>query len=64
MPTPRGTSSVSPCRTVIRSIGMPSSLVTSMANAVWWPWPCGELPVYTVAAPVPSTTSRDVSPPE
>ena len=45
-----------------RSIGMPSSFWTSIAQAVWCPWPCAELPVNTVAAPVSSTTTRAVSP--
>ena len=53
---------MSPWITVTLSIGMPSSASTSMAQAVWWPWPCAELPVYTVAVPSPCTTSRAVSP--
>ena len=49
--------------TVTFAISMPSSASTSMAQAVWWPWPCAELPVYTVAVPSPCTISREVSPP-
>jgi hypothetical protein len=33
-----------------------------MANAVWWPWPCAELPVYTVAVPSECTSILQVSP--
>ena len=63
MPIASGIASVSPCTTVIDSIGMPSSFWTSIAQAVWCPCPCAELPVNTVAAPVSSTTTRAVSPP-
>ena len=62
MPTPTGIASVSPWMTVTLAMGMLSSDWTSMAQAVWWPWPCAELPVYTVAEPSWCTTRRAVSP--
>ena len=40
VPAPRGTRSVSELTRVILSIGMPSTSLASIANAVWWPWPC------------------------
>ena len=42
---PSGIRSVSPWMTSILSIGMPSSAVTIIANAVLCPWPWAELPV-------------------
>ena len=46
-PTPRGTRSVSELTSVILSIGMPSTSLASIANAVWWPWPCTLVPANT-----------------
>ena len=69
VPPPLGTRSVSPHLTVIFSIGMPSSSLTSIAHTVWWPWPCGEVPVSTVAVPsgwtstVPFSFGPPASPP-
>ena len=69
VPPPFGTRSVSPHLTVIFSIGMPSSSLTSIAHTVWWPWPCGEVPVSTVAVPsgwtstVPFSFGPPASPP-
>ena len=37
--SPMGMMSVSPWTTSMRSMGMPSRSLTSMAHAVWWPWP-------------------------
>ena len=42
---------MSPHLRVIFSTGMPSSSLASIANAVWWPCPCGEAPVRIVAEP-------------
>ena len=42
---------MSPCLTVIFSIGMPRCSLASMAHAVACPWPCGEVPVSTVTVP-------------
>ena len=46
-----GTRSVSPSTSRIRSTGMPVWSWTSMANAVWWPWPWENVPARTVAEP-------------
>jgi hypothetical protein len=37
VPMPCRTVSVSPCTTVMRSKGMPSSSEAIWANVVWWP---------------------------
>jgi hypothetical protein len=42
---------VSECTTRTDSIGTPSTPDVSWANAVSWPWPCGEVPVLTVTVP-------------
>ena len=42
---------MSPHFSVILSTGMPSSSLASIAHAVAWPWPCGEVPVRIVALP-------------
>ena len=52
VPPPCCTRSVSPCTTVICSIGMLSASETICANPVASPWPCGDVPVTTVARPV------------
>ena len=39
VPAPRGTAAVSELTSRILSIGMPSTSLATMANAVWWPWP-------------------------
>ena len=62
VPPPTGTRSVSFWTTVIDAIGMPSSLAAIIAHAVWWPWPCDEVPLYTVAVPSSLITTRAASP--
>ena len=44
---------------------MPSSSLASMAHTVWWPWPCGEVPVKMVALPSgwTSTVAFSLAPP-
>ena len=56
---------MSPHFRVIRSTGMPSSSLASMAHTVWWPWPCGEVPVKMVALPSgwTSTVAFSLAPP-
>ena len=51
VPAPRGTVAVSELTSLILSIGMPSTSLASMANAVWWPWPCTLVPANTLAVP-------------
>jgi hypothetical protein len=51
VPEPRGTRAVSELTSVILSIGMPSTSLASIANAVAWPWPCTLVPANTVAEP-------------
>src|SRR5437879_6120773 len=63
VPTPRGTTSVSPCTTSMASIGMPSASLTSMAQDVTWPCPCGDVPVRTTAVPFSCTSTAAYSPP-
>ena len=58
MPEPRGTVAVSDCTNRIRSIGMPSRSLTSMANAVAWPWPCADVPAEMVAEPSACTVTE------
>ncbi len=48
---PRGTFAVSELTSVILSIGMPSTSLANIANAVRWPWPCTLVPANTVADP-------------
>ena len=42
---------MSPKSTVIRSIGMPRRSLATIAQDVWWPCPCGVLPLKTVTVP-------------
>jgi len=68
VPPPSGIMSVSPHLSVIRSTGMPSLSLASIAHAVACPWPCGEVPVRIVALPsgwtstVAFSSGRDASP--
>jgi hypothetical protein len=48
--------------TVIFSIGMPSWSLAIIAHAVACPWPCGEVPVSTVAVPSGCTSREAASP--
>ena len=48
---------MSPHFSVILSTGMPSSSLASMAHAVAWPCPCGEVPVRIVALPSGCTST-------
>ena len=50
--------SVSPHTTSILSIGMPVCSDAIIDHAVTCPWPCGEVPVYTIARPSGSTSMR------
>ena len=67
VPMPRGTLRVSEWTTLTSAIGTPSVHDTSCAHVVSWPWPCGEVPVFTVTVPssatvqVPTSTPRPVS---
>ena len=61
VPPPVSIRSVSPCTTSMSSIGMPSSAEASIDHAVAWPWPCGEVPVNTVARPSGRTSMRACS---
>ena len=54
VPLPEGTRSVSPWTMVMRSSGSPSVSEVIMLNAVARPWPCGDVPVRTVARASPS----------
>ena len=57
---PNCTLSVSPCTTVICSMGMPRRWETSCAKVVSWPWPWLCEPVSTSTEPVGLTrTSAD-----
>ena len=47
-------------RSVICSIGMPSSPDTICENAVAWPWPCAEVPAFTRGAAVVVHLDRGV----
>ena len=51
VPTPRGTSAVSDCTSLIFSIGTCSTAEATWANAVSWPWPCALVPAETVNVP-------------
>ena len=62
VPPPDGTRSVSPQTSVMRSIGMPVCSVVIIDQAVSWPWPCGDVPVYTVADPSSCTSILALSP--
>ncbi len=54
---PRGIRSVSPCFTVIFSIGMSRCSLASIAQAVACPCPCGDVPVSTVTVPSGCTST-------
>ena len=51
VPAPRGTVLVSEFSNLIFSIGMPSTSLATMANAVWWPCPWTLVPANIVAVP-------------
>ncbi len=61
VPPPVRTRSVSLCTRRMRSIGMPVRDETIMANAVWWPWPCADVPAMTVAEPSAWTSTAPYS---
>ncbi len=61
VPPPFGTSAVSPSTRVMRSTGMPVWSLRIMANAVWWPWPCENVPARTVADPSSCTSTAPYS---
>ena len=44
-------------RSVMLSIGMPSSAATICEYAVAWPWPCADVPAFTVAVPSSCTST-------
>ena len=44
-----------------RSIGMPRTSLASMANAVWWPWPCTLVPTNMLAEPSSWTSTAPYS---
>ena len=52
---------MSPCLTVIFSIGMSRCSLASIAQAVACPWPCGEVPVSTVTVPSGCTSTAALS---
>ena len=57
-------SSVSPCSTVIRSIGTPVRSDTIIAHVVTWPCPYGVVPVRTIRLPSGcSSTAPNSDPP-
>ncbi len=45
----------------MRSMSIPSSAEAIMDQDVSWPWPCGDVPVKTVAVPSPLMTTRATS---
>ena len=44
-----------------RSMGMPVWSLTIIANAVWWPWPCADVPARMVAEPSSWTSTAPYS---
>ena len=52
---------MSDCTKRICSIGMPSSPETSCEYAVAWPWPCADVPAFTVALPSGCTSTSAYS---
>ena len=61
VPAPRGTAAVSELMSRILSIGMPSTSLATMANAVWWPWPWTLVPTAIEAVPSSWTSTAPYS---